>query len=394
MAPPGRVLSVSRLLSRAGMRPTGVDRVELAYLARFLSDEVPLWGLARTGPGWLLLDRAGLRAAVPLLTGEASPPAPDLLSRLWWRGRPARAGAETALRRLAVGRARRGGLEGLLRRTIPPGAAFHLVGLSDLTEPALAAMRAHPGARISALIHDTIPLDHPDLVRAGAPARLRAQLDAVAGAGARVVANSQATADRLRAEMSTFTEIVAAPLGIDVAAPAPEDLPSGLDLAGPYFVALGTIEPRKEIGLLLDAWEGFGADRPRLYLCGRRGWRIEDVARRLDAGVPGVTELPGLGDGAVAALLGGARALLMPSRAEGFGLPPFEALAQGTLPVCCDLAIWQEKLGPRAIYLPPGDVYSWSRAILSLAAGPKRVPPPGPLPDWDSHFKAALGGDR
>lgn len=59
---PAVLLDLSRLLARAGRLPTGVDRVELAYLRHFLGLDVPVFALARTAYGYVLLDRAGMQA--------------------------------------------------------------------------------------------------------------------------------------------------------------------------------------------------------------------------------------------------------------------------------------------------------------------------------------------
>ncbi len=80
--------------------------------------------------------------------------------------------------------------------------------------------------------------------------------------------------------------VTVAPIGTTLAAPA--SAPPDLDLSRPYFVALGTIEPRKNHALLLDAWDLL-AQRlpasavPRLFIFGRRGWCNEAVFARLDA---------------------------------------------------------------------------------------------------------------
>ncbi|MFC6688982.1 hypothetical protein [Jhaorihella thermophila] len=73
---------------------------------------------------------------------------------------------------------------------------------------------------------------------------------------------------------------------------------------------------------MLDVW-GDMTDPPQLLICGARGWNndaVFDRLDRLDRNGP-IRELPGLSDRQVAAILQGARALLFPSRAEGFGLP-------------------------------------------------------------------------
>ncbi|KIQ70993.1 Glycosyltransferase [Wenxinia marina DSM 24838] len=293
------------------------------------------------------------------------------------------------MRRLAVARPSRAGLGRRLAALMSPGTAFFQTGLMNVTPRTLAAFRRVPEAKVAVLVHDTIPLDLPDYARPGAGARLQALLDVAAKADL-ILCPSSAAAGSIRRHLPSAVPVRPAPLGLTPARADPSALPAGPDLAAPYFVAVGTIEARKDIGLLLDVWEALPEPRPHLYLCGARGWRVEAETARLDAGVPGVTELPGLTDGAVAALLQGARALLFPSRAEGFGLPPFEALAQGTLPVCADLAIWQEHLGDRAVYLAPGDRDLWRRTVEQLATAPKRDVPVGALPDWDTHFSLAL----
>ena len=82
--PTTRVLNLTRLLSRAGRTLTGVDRVELAYLRRFLTDDTPVFGLIRTSLGWLFLDRDGMQAfQVAVTTGDWG--RRGLLSRLSYR---------------------------------------------------------------------------------------------------------------------------------------------------------------------------------------------------------------------------------------------------------------------------------------------------------------------
>ena len=385
MAPPVRLLDLTRLTARAGRLPTGVDRVERAYLSH-LSARGPLWGLVRTRLGFLLLDPQGVEAAVPALTGSALPGA-DLLSRLSWRTNTGRARAESALRRLARARCRRGGLAGMLSKHLGQGWSAYSVGLMNLTPSTVAALAG--GGRLSVMIHDTIPLDHPEFARPDAPARLRGVLTAARGAS-RVLCNSAATLADVQRHLPEAPPLTVARLGIDAATRGP--LPRGLPPTGPYFVALGTVEGRKGLELLLDIWEDFDGSGPALVLAGAAGWRADGVLERLARGIPKVTHRADLDDGAVASLLAGAHGLLFPSRAEGFGLPPFEALAHGTPVTCAPLAIWEELLGDRAVYLDPDDRYLWTRRIETLAAGPRVPVPTGELPSWDDHFKAVLSG--
>lgn len=183
--------------------------------------------------------------------------------------------------------------------------------------------------------------------------------------------------------------LITAHLGVTVTTPDPTTLPADLPLHRPYFVTVGTIEPRKNHALLLDLWDRLGPDAPILYICGSRGWQNADVFARLDAKPPNICELPGLSDAALSALVQGARALLFPSLAEGYGLPPAEALALGTPVICGNLAIWRETLGDRPIYVDTGQPYLWEQAVKNAM---QTRPPTQPFkpPTWDAHFKIVL----
>jgi glycosyltransferase involved in cell wall biosynthesis len=180
-----------------------------------------------------------------------------------------------------------------------------------------------------------------------------------------------------------------------VTSPDPTGLPPGLTApTPPFFVALGTIEPRKDHLLLLDVWAGFSANlpagaTPRLVILGRVGWGADAIVARLrmatGAGQP-ILHLPDLPDAQVSALVAGASALLAPSRAEGFGLPATEAALLGTPVLATDLPATHEVLGDWPTYLPAGATADWSRAILAAArTRPAPRPRPG-VPTWAEHF--------
>lgn len=389
-----RLLDLTRSVSRLGRGPfTGIDRVEAAWAAELAGGDAPAFALIRSAAGFLLLDRAGMRA----LFTTPLPARGDLISRLGWRGDPLHARAETLARRLAVARCTRRGLVRLLRRRLPAGGEYLNVGHANLSDRLLAAVR-EAGLRITVLVHDTIPLDHPEFARPDTLAPARARLAAVSALADRVVHLTGDARRRTEAQMARLGRVppgLVAPLGITPPLPDPALLPPGLDLAAPFFVALGTIEPRKNLDLLLDVWEMLPPPLPRLYLAGARGWAGAGLLARLDALPPGgaVRELPGLPDGAVAALLHEARALLFPSMAEGFGLPPLEAAALGTPVLATDLPVIRELLGDYPVYLQAADRYSWRDKIMELAQKPdetglrmKRVS----LPRWEGHFKRVL----
>lgn len=80
MQPPARLLDITRLINRAGLQPTGVDRVEVAYLRALLAESIPVFGVARTALGFVLVDRAGAAQVLHALkTDEWGKP--DLFGR-------------------------------------------------------------------------------------------------------------------------------------------------------------------------------------------------------------------------------------------------------------------------------------------------------------------------
>ncbi|WP_134726410.1 glycosyltransferase family 4 protein [Paracoccus luteus] len=416
-AEPVIVLDVTRLISRLGQGPlTGIDRVEAAWLAH-LQDRPHLL-LARIRRRQMLLPPAAGAALLGWAGGGAVPPA-GALDRLLGRT-GLRARAETALSRMALARRGRSGrgLGRAARRALaglniswpeisPPEApaaqsgailAYLNVGHANLS----AALWANMGwARRVLLIHDTIPLDHPDYTRQGQSRAFLDRFGAGVGHADLVLAISAATRGdvlrwRDRLGLPGHAPVVVAPIGTTLAAPEPGALPTDLDLSRPFFVALGTIEPRKNHALLLDAWDRLGAQTPpaampRLFIVGRRGWRNAATFARLDALPQGgpVRELTGLSDGAVAALLDRAHALLMPSHAEGFGLPLTEAAARGLPVIATPLPPAREILGDRARWLPADDPQAWAAAVADMAAGHKRRLQPLAVPTWNEHFALA-----
>ena len=155
----------------------------------------------------------------------------------------------------------------------------------------------------------------------------------------------------------------------------------------PYFVCIGTIEARKNHRLLLDLWQRLtvelGDAAPLLRLIGQCGFGSERIADSLQALRGRVIEHRDLPDAAMASVLHGARALLLPSLAEGFGLPVIEALALGVPVLCSNLPALREAGGGMPDYLDPTEDAAWHRAILDYAENsPARQAQLARLADW------------
>lgn len=406
MAAQGRVLDVTRLVLRTG-RPalTGIDRVERAYLREFLARPEPLFLLMKQGRRqWLLPRSAGAELELWLEAGLAPR---GLVERLALR-RGAPALAARRLRRMALGGAMPDGVAALLARHLPGGGWYFNTGHVNAGAELLAAVRAVPGLRVAVLVHDTIPLDFPQFSRPHAVAEMQALVEAVVRHANLVICNSAATRDDLARHArrhGPLPESIVAHLGTDVVQPDPAELPANLPLDRPYFLAVGTLEPRKNHALLLDVWDKFHAEMPEahvphLFLVGRRGWRNGDFFARLD-GSPHlgrtIHELPGLPDGAVAALMAGARALLMPSLAEGYGLPVAEAAAAGTPVIAALLPVYLEFVGDYPVYVTQGDLYSWAARIqeqlgtdAAVHGAMRRCVPQVARKTWAGHFQSVL----
>lgn len=400
---PARLLDLSRLTSRVGRVPTGIDRVEIAYLKAFLADSVPVFGLVKTAWGYILLDQAGCQGLSDRIDGVAAWGPVDRLSRLR-KGLPlARQRAEADLRRMAIARALPIGLQRMLRRNLPKGISYVNVGHTNLSRRVLAAISSSLYGRVSVMIHDTIPLDFPHFQRDGTVESFRAMLSRVQTEAHLILCNStQTERDVIRHLSPTASrpKTLVAHLGVSVSEFNADPIwPKGFDKNRPYFVTTGTIEPRKNHQFLLDIWQQMQeqeTDIPQLLICGARGWKNEALFARLEIDpIMGrhVFEMTGLSDEQIAALTKQSQGALFPSHAEGFGLPPVEALALGVPVICNDLEIYREIIGDYPVYASVADSYLWRKEIRKLAENRfdrQRTSSQFKAPNWDAHFNRVL----
>jgi glycosyltransferase involved in cell wall biosynthesis len=168
------------------------------------------------------------------------------------------------------------------------------------------------------------------------------------------------------------------------------------------FVCIGTIEPRKNHLLLLNLWRRLASvgPAPHLVLIGRRGWENENIIDMLERctvlqGV--VEERSVMADDEVRTLLLGARALLLPSFAEGYGLPLAEALALGVPAICSDIPALREVGAEVPEFLDPLDGPAWRQAIVDYAHpdSPRRAAQLArlaswPAPTWPAHMATSM----
>ncbi|MFC0410229.1 glycosyltransferase family 4 protein [Roseomonas elaeocarpi] len=394
---PHIVLDVSRLLASGGkMAPSGIDRVEFAYARRWAGLPASRCTFVAGTPagGWSVLPHA---AVVELVVA---------LSAAWSGQLEGEPGPEAQAAKRLAGRLRLrttlglgvGSLRSVLNR--PGPKAFLLVSHRALERQGpIRALRAR-GCAFVPLIHDLIPATHPEYARPGQSGRHLRRIATTAALADGVIANSLDTANVLAPHLRARAlppPVLVAPLGIEPPAP----IPGPPVRQEPYFITIGTIEPRKNHLLLLHLWRDlvrvYGAETPRLLIVGRRGWENENIVDILDrsAVLRGtVHELGQLPDRRVSDLLRGARALLFPSFVEGYGLPLAEALALGVPAICSDLPALREVGGTVPDYLDPLDGAGWRELVLDYAQpdSPARAAQLSRLegwhaPGWDDHFR-------
>lgn len=140
-----------------------------------------------------------------------------------------------------------------------------------------------------------------------------------------------------------------------------------------FFLFVGTLEPRKNVEGLLDAFAALPyaiRDRHRLLIAGAWGWKAEQIRSKLaDRKLGEHVHLLGyLHDPQLAALYARCTAFVWPSWYEGFGLPPIEALACGAPVLVSDVSSLPEVVGNAGVLLPPDDIAAWTFAMKNAAA--------------------------
>jgi glycosyltransferase involved in cell wall biosynthesis len=368
------LIDVSRLVWRYWTRrlPTGIDRVCLAYLEHYGQRAQ---AVVQRGGHHMVLSARHSDSLFALL-------------------RSGRAGTRARLVRLIAS-----SLPTALRTKARPGMLYFNVGHTGLNEPTLPSWIARNWLRAIYLVHDLIPLTHPQYCRPGEAQKHERRMANMLTSAHGIIGNSQATLTDLAAFAAVRDMAVPATVAAWISGPPSPVARAGPPLDTPYFVTLGTIEGRKNHLMLLDIWRGLvdelGANAPTLVVIGQRGWEAGPALAMLDQSsqfAGKVMELNHCDDEQLAGWIGGARALLMPSFAEGFGLPIIEALELGTPVIASDLAIFREIAGAIPTFIAPDDQNRWAHWIRAFTGGdPERerqIEEMGDYhaPDWPGHF--------
>ncbi len=146
-------------------------------------------------------------------------------------------------------------------------------------------------------------------------------------------------------------------------------------LRNPYLLFVGTIEPRKNVDLLLNAYQGLPPsvrEEFELVLAGPPGWARSATMARLRQPSPGVRYLGYVPERDLAGLFAGATAFVYPSLYEGFGFPVAQAMAAGTPVITSDVSALPEIAGGAAILIDPRSEVNLRDAIRNLLTSPSR----------------------
>ncbi len=336
--------------------PTGIGnymRGTLAGLVRAAAGRHEVLAFAPTslrGPGRIRAALAGIPVDSRLLPLPASHAVRTAWSRL---GRPA---VERVVGRLDV---------------------FHF---SDWMYP------AQRGGLRATTIHDLVPVRHPEWCTARTRAMHgRKYANATRTCGL-IVANSRYTADDVVAALGVPDERLAVAYpGVDARFGTGGAV---RDLGGPYVLGLGTLEPRKNLPRLVEAWRRLDGDLT-LALAGGEGW-----GERPELALPGIRALGYVADGEVAALYRGASAFVYPSLYEGFGMPVVEAMACGTPVVASSHPSLDEACGGAAVRVDPCDPEAIAAGIVEAIARREELVPLGAEHagsfTWDAAGEAIL----
>ena len=230
-------------------------------------------------------------------------------------------------------------------------------------------------------IHDLTFFDHPEWHERSKVFFFKRMIRASARHAKVLVCVSAYTADRLRALVAPRGEVVVAHHGVDherfvtAGDPAADRValaPHGVE--PPYIAFASTIEPRKNVPTLVDAFARVATDRPdlRLVLAGSDGWGARDARDAIAAsGVATRIIRPGYVDnGTLPALFRQASVVAYPSFEEGFGLPALEGLACGAPVVTTAGSALGEVVGDAALLAPADDAAALAGAIASVLDDP------------------------
>jgi len=245
------------------------------------------------------------------------------------------------------------------------GPAFHLPVLLPAAIPGVVT------------VHDLVHLRFPETMDRRNYLGLKTLLRPSLWRARRITADSQATADDLRKFLGIAADkisVVYPGIAGDFHPREPEEAgqhaSAAFGLKGPYLLTVSTVEPRKNLTALFQAYGALPESVRRrwpLIIAGASGWRNDAIYAAADALIRegSVRFLGYVADQDLPWLYAGATVFLFPSIYEGFGIPIVEAMATGIPVIASEIPVTREVAADAVSYVAPTDTAAWARAIAS-----------------------------
>ncbi|MGT2446637.1 glycosyltransferase family 4 protein (plasmid) [Ensifer adhaerens] len=271
----------------------------------------------------------------------------------------------------------------------------------QLDEPKCFSWLRRPEIFPVFFIHDLIPIEFPEFCSPGADGRHRIRVHTALTHARALIVNSKFT----RGSLLNYTQEKALPIGVVPLANSIRENDQRYEpyqLGNePFFLHVGTIEGRKNLGHLLNVWRHLikkmgSARAPRLVILGSRGWECENVTATLDRSrelANHVIEVSSANDAELHYLMRQANGLITVSMTEGFGLPPVEAVQLGLPVIASDIPAHREVLGSGCEFVAPHDGEALANKIIALTTNKidGQAHGAGLAPfGWDDHVQQAL----
>ena len=392
MKVPSVAYDVTRLATRViNKTPNGIDRIDIAFAKHFLGNDH--LGLMMTLLGPRLMTSEGARGIIDGISSiwreDENPDQESVYEGIveWIGGGSGSSCSAKLMSQRCKGRGtavlRWIGQHGFPigrcpSKALPQGSVYLNVSQFPLWIASYFHwLKKRPDVKPVFFIHDLLPIEMPEYFRPAEYHRHLRRLQNLATFGAGAIVTTQVVRAALEHQLSLLGRsdmpIHVAPIPAAPIFSRLEPLEARLG-KHPYFIICGTIEPRKNHLMLLHVWRElvhrYGAAAPKLLIVGTRGWENENVVDLLDRcrALRGhVMEVSGLSTPCFKRLLVGARALLMPSFAEGYGLPLIEARSANVPVIASDIPVFRETAGERVTFVSPIHGEKWLETIRSFA---------------------------
>jgi len=277
----------------------------------------------------------------------------------------------------------------------PGGRRVDRVLLLDAYAPLI---RGSGRVRYGALVHDTLPLSHPEYWPFAKRFVKRTAFSALRRGDTTLFTSTAFNASEIERLLGLKARVARFGCGQLTDAEADAALEAALPARQPYLLYVGAFEPRKGLFVLLDAFERLhesATSELQLLIAGGGDGSYTEALRTRISGSPRADRIRIVTDpdrDTILGLLGEASALVLPTRAEGFGLPLIEAMALGTPAVVSDLPAVRAWAEDAPLYASPTAPEAWAEQILSaltLGDGRRRA-----LQDFARDYRWRLCADE